>query len=529
MATTGESERSMKQRVSGLCSHLTETIWRPLMTSPATTPALFLLFFLLVVGALFSTGLLDRTTIAGISALKSVTTKTTPTDTSIIPKIPPKKKEIPPNCTPLNMTSTYPTKNSTANQEDLNGTSPATCPEYFRWIHEDLKAWAHTGISRELVERTKARADFRLVIVDGQAYMERYHKSFQTRDVFTLWGILQLLRKYPGKLPDLDLMFDCNDRPATQSNYYNGPHAPAPLPLFRYCSVDDSVYLLFPDWSFWGWPEINIKPWKPLLEDIKVGNNRIRWMEREPHAYWKGNPDYIGGRQELLKCNVTKHQDWNARVYIQDWRKETQEGFKQSDLASQCTHRYKIYIEGIGWSVSEKYILACDSITLFVKPHYYDFFTRGLVPLHHYWPIKADDKCKSIKFAVDWGNHNEQKAQAIGKAASEFTQNDLKMDYVYDYMLHLLTEYAKLLTFKPTIPQNAVAISSETMICEANGLEKKFMMESMEKGPAEASPCVIPPPFDPPSLYGNLSRNKNSIKQVELWQKNYWDSQNKHS
>lgn len=67
-------------------------------------------------------------------------------------------------------------------------------------------------------------------------------------------------------------------------------------------------------------------------------------------------------------------------------------------------YRYKIYIEGSAWSVSEKYILACDSPTLLVKPKYYDFFTRSLIPEQHYWPIRDDDKCRSIKFAVDWGN-----------------------------------------------------------------------------------------------------------------------------
>ena len=67
------------------------------------------------------------------------------------------------------------------------------------------------------------------------------------------------------------------------------------------------------------------------------------------------------------------------------------------------------YIEGSAWSVSEKYILACDSVSLLVKPHYYDFFTRGLMPVHHYWPVRNDDKCKSIKFAVDWGNSHKQK------------------------------------------------------------------------------------------------------------------------
>ena len=61
--------------------------------------------------------------------------------------------------------------------------------------------------------------------------------------------------------------------------------------------------------------------------------------------------------------------------------------------------------------MSEKYILACDSVTLVVKPHYYDFFMRSLQPMHHYWPIKDNDKCRSIKFAVDWGNSHKQQAK----------------------------------------------------------------------------------------------------------------------
>lgn len=71
--------------------------------------------------------------------------------------------------------------------------------------------------------------------------------------------------------------------------------------------------------------------------------------------------------------------------------------------------RYKIYIEGTAWSVSEKYILACDSLSLIVKPQNYDFFTRGLMPVQHYWPVRDNNKCRSIKFAVEWGNNHKQK------------------------------------------------------------------------------------------------------------------------
>ncbi|XP_052205187.1 uncharacterized protein LOC127810009 isoform X3 [Diospyros lotus] len=510
----------------------------PAMGWPSRSWLLFSFFLLFFAGAFVATLLLDTniTSIAGNSQPKTIlptgATHVAPQKHTEIPKKPRRKIEIPLNCTSGSQTRTCPASyfysTGSVSQDDQDGQEPATCPEYFRWIHEDLRPWRETGVTSEMVERARRTANFRLVIVKGRAYVERYQKGFQSRDIFTLWGILQLLRRYPGKVPDLDLMFDCVDWPVVIAKHYRGPNATAPPPLFRYCANDATLDIVFPDWSFWGWPEINIKPWEGLLEDLREGNKRMRWMDREPHAYWKGNPTVAQTRMDLLKCNVSDKQDWGARIYAQDWIRESQQGYRESDLASQCIHRYKIYIEGSAWSVSEKYILACDSVTLLVRPVYYDFFTRSLLPVHHYWPIRDDDKCRSIKFAVDWGNSHKQKAQAIGKAGSDFIQEELKMDYVYDYMFHLLNEYAKLLRYKPTVPEKAVELCSEILACPADGLMKKFMMESM-KGPTETKPCSMPPPYDPLAFKSLVRRKANSIRQVELWERNYRENQTLHS
>lgn len=53
--------------------------------------------------------------------------------------------------------------------------------------------------------------------------------------------------------------------------------------------------------------------------------------------------------------------------------------------------------------------MACDSMTLYVKPRFYDFYIRGMMPLQHYWPIRDDSKCTSLKFAVHWGNTHVDK------------------------------------------------------------------------------------------------------------------------
>ena len=179
-----------------------------------------------------------------------------PPETPNIPRSPPPKLEIPLNCTAYNLTRTCPSNYPTTfspEQDPESPSPPPTCPEYFRWINEDLRPWAQTGITKDMVQSAKRTANFKLVILNGKAYLETYQKSFQTRDVFTLWGILQLLRRYPGKVPDLELMFDCVDWPVILSRFYSQPNSTVPPPLFRYCGDDRSLDIVFPDWSFWGW------------------------------------------------------------------------------------------------------------------------------------------------------------------------------------------------------------------------------------------------------------------------------------
>ena len=105
------------------------------------------------------------------------------------------------NCTIGSMAQACPANHPTTSV--TGKLSVEACPEYFRWIHEDLRPWKSTGISRFAVESAKGDADFRLVIVNGKAYVEQYRKSFQTTDLFTMWGIFQLLKLYPNRLPEL--------------------------------------------------------------------------------------------------------------------------------------------------------------------------------------------------------------------------------------------------------------------------------------------------------------------------------------
>jgi hypothetical protein len=89
------------------------------------------------------------------------------------------------------------------------------------------------------------------------------------------------------------------------------------------------------------------------------------------------------------------------------------------------------------------------------------------------------------------------------------------MDYVYDYMFHLLTEYAKLQRFKPTIPPDAVEVCPESLACQAVGREKKFMEESMVRSVNDVGPCDLPPPFSLEEFKALQHRREKSLKQIQ--------------
>lgn len=129
------------------------------------------------------------------------------------------------------------------------GAKPQECPAFFRWIHHDLEPWARSKISPAHLEEAKRYAAFRVVIAQGKLYVDLYYACVQSRAMFTIWGLLQMLKRYPGRVPDVDFMFDCMDKPIINRT----EHASMPLPLFRYCTNEDHFDIPFPDWSFWGW------------------------------------------------------------------------------------------------------------------------------------------------------------------------------------------------------------------------------------------------------------------------------------
>ncbi|CAM6106088.1 unnamed protein product [Calypogeia fissa] len=361
------------------------------------------------------------------------------------------------------------------------------CPSYFQFIHKDLEPWKETGITVEMVEAAKRTGIFRIVILDSKLYMERYDSCFQTRAVFTVFGLLLFLEKFKGQVPDVEFVFTCGDV----------PRIPKRLGVaavnFAYDSNHEHYDIPFPDWTFWGWSELLISSWDEKREAIVKGSQRMDWEEKAPTAYWTGNP-WVGAhhRQELLKC----HNQRMTEIRSQNWGEEIAKKKEHSKLEDQCTHKHMIYTEGNGWSVSLKYILACGAPTLAISPFQYDFYSRGLRQWVHYIPVRpavlnAPQMCEAIDQGVEWAVANQTVAIEIGIAAQHFMRNELSVENVYNYMFHLLREYAQLLKFQP-VQGAAHLVTIDHVLCLVQpGVERDTLQQTLKVTPTNSVPCQM--------------------------------------
>ncbi|RWW26003.1 hypothetical protein GW17_00009644 [Ensete ventricosum] len=76
------------------------------------------------------------------------------------------------------------------------------CPSFFRWIHRDLQPWRRSRISPAMVAQAGRHAAMRVVILEGKRlFVDLYYACVQSRAMFTIWGLLQLLRHGPRRRP----------------------------------------------------------------------------------------------------------------------------------------------------------------------------------------------------------------------------------------------------------------------------------------------------------------------------------------
>tara|TARA_A100001015_G_scaffold273672_1_gene329358 strand:+ start:2937 stop:3998 length:1062 start_codon:yes stop_codon:yes gene_type:complete len=214
-----------------------------------------------------------------------------------------------------------------------------------------------------------------------------------------------------------------------------------------------------PDPSFWGWPEMGIAPHAQLLRDPDV----IPWKDKRQVAFWRGGSHRrFGGRtrKRLLECSAESTPAMQKRLDVHDAMRlaAVKNISKPRECKSACQEwvgpmahcrtKLPVFAQGEGYTSSKQRVLACGSLPVFLSHDEMDsYFGRWLVENKHYKNIRPESVCDDLKRVVWWAVEHDEAAQRIGVNARRFATRVLSEHMVHLYLLAMLQEISKLMTY----------------------------------------------------------------------------------
>ncbi|KAF6016807.1 POGLUT1 [Bugula neritina] len=305
----------------------------------------------------------------------------------------------------------------------------STC--HYRQIEADLARWKD-GITKSLLDAADSRATT-YQIINHKVYRQK-KCVFEAR----CQGVEYFLTRIAKDLPDMEMKINVFDYPCTPE--YHSIKSPV-LSFSRDSSYHDIMY---PAWTFWtGGPAV--WPIFPRGQGDWVGTRAwIQGLAKEKYPWDKKQSKgfFIGSRTsgerdplillsraqpELVYAAYTKNQAYKGP---QDTLNAEPVDPKNYD--EHCPYKYLFNFRGVAASFRFKHLFLCGSLVYQVGNE----FRQDL-----------SDAEQLINFAKE----NDMVAQQIASRGAEFIDKHLRQEDVFCYWKKLLTEYAKLLRFKPQL------------------------------------------------------------------------------
>eukprot|EP00891_Asterochloris_glomerata_P006694 jgi/Astpho2/6694/fgenesh1_pg.00101_%23_61_t len=227
-------------------------------------------------------------------------------------------------------------------------------------IKSDFKHWKRSGISAlQIINDTLYIKHSNAKPRKGWSPKQHSIASWCAGDMrrwarlpLNLLILLDIIRTFPGEVPDIDAVMHSSDPPC--------------MPLKPQASD----------------PDTPIVGWEEEFAAIREYAAGVSFTDRQSQLTWRGRNHT--SRDELRERFVTCPE-----MLETDGRQAEADLFNLEDpfwisIVDQCHFRYLAYLESGAWSHALKYRLATGSLVLSPKPQFPEWFTRGLVPNKHY-------------------------------------------------------------------------------------------------------------------------------------------------
>ena len=119
--------------------------------------------------------------------------------------------------------------------------------------------------------------------------------------------------------------------------------------------------------------------------------------------------------------------------------------------------RYLFNFRGVAASFRFKHLFLCNSLVFHVGDEWLEFFYDALKPWVHYIPVRQD--LKDAQELIEFAKENDKVVREIAERGQKFISEHLKMEDITCYWEELLTQYGKLMRYKPKLNKKLIKIA----------------------------------------------------------------------
>uniref|UniRef100_A0A1A8IFX5 Protein O-glucosyltransferase 1 n=1 Tax=Nothobranchius kuhntae TaxID=321403 RepID=A0A1A8IFX5_NOTKU len=305
--------------------------------------------------------------------------------------------------------------------------SPVNCSCHSSVLEHDLEPFKG-GVSEDLMAATIQRGV-------GTHYQIIGHKLFRDSNCMfpaRCSGVEHFLLEMIDRLPDVEMVVNVRDYP--QVPQWVQPS----LPVFSFSKTSEYRDIMYPAWTFWEggpavWPiyPTGLGRWDLMRDELKRSSAQWPWKKKESKGFFRGSrtsserdPLILLSREapELVNAEYTKNQAWKSE-------KDTlgKPPAKEVPLVDHCKYNSLVFHVGDKWQ---------------------EFFYPQLKPWVHYVPVQQD--LSNVRELLQFVKENDAVAQEIAERGKDFILRHLRMEDVSCYWERLLTEFSRLLAYKPS-------------------------------------------------------------------------------
>ncbi|KAM8871950.1 protein O-glucosyltransferase 1 [Synchiropus picturatus] len=323
----------------------------------------------------------------------------------------------------------------------------AECSCHLSVLKADLRPFER-GITEEFMASTVQRGLGTHYQIIGHKLYREHTCMFPAR----CSGVEHFILEVIERLPDMEMVVNVRDYPQVPS------WVQPTLPVFSFSKTVDYQDIMYPAWTFWEggpavWPiyPTGLGRWDLMRDDLKKSAASWPWKKKVSKGFFRGSrtspdrdPLVLLSREnpDLVDAEYTKNQAWKSD-------KDTlgRPAAKEIPLVDHCKYKYLFNFRGVAASFRLKHLFLCGSLVFHVGEEWLEFFYPQLKPWVHYIPVKQD--LSDLRELLQFVNENDAIAQEIATRGQQFIQDHLRMEDVSCYWERLLTEYSRILKYKP--------------------------------------------------------------------------------